>query len=198
MELNNEKKISEIIEYPVLEVITRRRSVRAFAERSVDHQLIQTLFEAARWAPSSVNEQPWRYVYATRDQPELYERIFGALNEKNKVWAKDAPLLIASFVKRNFSFAERSNTYAKYDLGGANAFLSLQATDVGLQVHQLAGYDSAALRSNLNVPEEYELGVVMAIGYPGDPEMLPEYLMERELAPRKRNQQSEFVMNSTF
>lgn len=191
------KEISTAVEHPVIEVIKKRKSVRAFVDKPIEKEKIDSLFEAARWAPSSVNEQPWRYIYARKDQP-LWEKIFETLNESNQVWVKNSPLLVASFVLKNFSRNEQPNGFAKYDLGAANAFLSLQATGLGLQIHQIGGFNGHRLRENLQVPDQYELGVVLAIGYPGDPESLPENLKVRELSPRQRNRQSEFVMNNSF
>ena len=101
-------------------------------------------------------------------------------------------------VRKNFTRNDRPNTSAKYDLGGANAFLSLQATALGLNVHQMGGYDSQLLRGNLNIPEVFDLGVIMAIGYPGEIDSLPENLKLREIAPRHRILQEEFVMNKSF
>lgn len=196
MPITTEESIT--IEKPILEVIARRRSSRAYASAPVTSEQIEMLFEAARWAPSSVNEQPWRYLYATPDRKDLWSGIFDTLHDGNKVWAKDATLLVVSMAKKTFSRNDRPNPSALYDLGGANAFLSLQATAMGLNVHQMGGYDHDALRHNLNIPDALELGVVMAIGFPGDTENLPEALRQRELAPRNRHPQSAFVMNQTF
>lgn len=193
----NPAKSTEI-EAPILEVIRNRRSKRAFSDKAVSHETIQALFEAARWAPSSVNEQPWTYIYATKDQPDLWQKIFDALNDSNKIWAQHAPLLILSLAKKNFSRNERPNGSAKYDLGAANAFLSLQATDLGLIVHQMGGYDQERARVALNIPETFDLAVIMAVGYPGDPNELPEHLKLRELAPRERYVQHAFAMNRSF
>src|SRR5687767_374801 len=113
-------------ESPILDVIQMRRSRRAYLEKPVELEKINSLFEAARWAPSSVNEQPWIYLYATKNQQELWGKIFDALNEGNKIWAKNAPLLIVSLVRKNFIRNDHPNTSARYDLGGANALLSLQ------------------------------------------------------------------------
>ncbi|HEX5172130.1 MAG TPA: nitroreductase family protein [Cyclobacteriaceae bacterium] len=193
----NKKQTSSATEHPVIDVIKKRRSARAFADMHVEEEKIDSLFEAARWAPSSVNEQPWRYIYAVKDQL-LWSKIYEALNESNQVWVKNAPLLVASFALKNFSLHDRLNSFAKYDLGAANAFLSLQATGLGLQIHQIGGYNAHQLRENLQIPEEFELGAVLAIGYAGDPELLPEHLKVRELSPRQRIRQSEFVMNTAF
>jgi nitroreductase len=191
-------KTSSTIEAPLLDVIINRRSKRAYLNQTVEPEKVRSLFEAARWAPSSVNEQPWTYIYATQDQPELWTKIFDALNENNKVWVKEAPLLIVSLAKKNFTRNGLLNTSAKYDLGGANALLSLQAVELGLNVHQMGGFNAELLRINLNIPEHFEIGVVMAIGYSGDPESLPQPLKPRELAPRVRLLQEEFVMNKSF
>lgn len=182
---------------PVLDVIKMRRSRRAYSDKLVEPEKIHSLFEAARWAPSSLNEQPWFYVYATRDQ-QLWNNIFDALKEGNKIWARHAPLLICSFARKNFIRFDSINPSARYDLGAANAFLSLQAAHLGLNVHQMAGFDLQTIIRNLNVPEKYEPVIVMAIGYPGDVETLPQHLKEREVAPRERYVKHEFVMNSPF
>jgi nitroreductase len=198
METITHTNISATFEAPVLEVIENRKSRRAYSTQPIETEKITSLFEAARWAPSSMNEQPWVYIYATKDQPELWNKIFDALNESNQVWAKDAPLLIVSLARKYFTRNQRINTSAKYDLGAANAFLSLQASSLGLNVHQMGGYDAIKFRDNLNISEEFELGVIMAIGYPGDADALPENLKVRELSPRTRYLQSTFVMNQTF
>ena len=189
---------STVLEAAVLEIIQNRRSKRAYSYQPVEQEKIASMFEAARWAPSSMNEQPWVYVYATKDQPDLWNKIFDSLNESNQVWVKDAPLLVASFARKTFIRNGNLNNSAKYDLGAANAFLNLQASAMGLNVHQMGGYDSAKFRTNLNVPADYDLGIIMAIGYPGDPESLPENLKMREVSPRTRYIQSSFVLNNTF
>jgi nitroreductase len=189
---------SSEFENDILEIIKNRRSRRAYSATPIEPEKIKSLFEAARWAPSSVNEQPWTYIYATKDQPELWDKIFSALNDGNKSWAKDAPLLLVSLARKNHLQNERLNSSAKYDVGAANAFLSLQATHHGLNVHQMGGFNQNVLRENLKVPDTFDLGVIMAIGYPGSLEQLPAPLQERELSPRKRFLQNEFVMNHTF
>lgn len=186
------------IEYPISDLIKNRKSVRAFSGEPIEVEKIYSLFEATRWAPSSTNEQPWVYIYATNKQPELFDKLFACLNESNKVWAKGASLLILSLARKNFSRFPGANAHAMYDLGGANSFLSLQAVEMGLQVRQMAGFNELLAIENLNIPDTYEVGVFMAVGYPGDPEALPGNLKARELAPRERILQQEFVMNKTF
>ncbi|HYG20092.1 MAG TPA: nitroreductase family protein [Ohtaekwangia sp.] len=186
------------IEYPISELIRKRKSVRAFTSQHVEPEKIRSLFEATRWAPSSTNEQPWFYLYATKAQDDLWNRLFDSLNEGNKIWAKDAPLLVLSLARKNFSNYPGANAHAMYDLGGANAFLALQAVELGLQVRQMAGYNRDKAIDNLGIPETYEIGVFMAVGYPGDPEALPQKLKLRELAPRERFSQQAFVINHIF
>jgi len=191
-------QISSELEAPVLKVIENRRSGRAYSNEPVEVEKIQSLFEAARWAPSSVNEQPWVYLYATKDQPELWGKIFESLNPTNQIWAKNAYLLVVSLTRKNYTRNGLVNNSAKYDLGAANAFLSLQAVELGLNVHQMGGYNPETARKNLNIPEEFELNVVIAIGYPGDAEALPENLKIREKAPRQRYTTENFVYNRQF
>jgi nitroreductase len=189
---------SHHVEYKVSDLIKNRKSIRSFSDQLIEQEKITSLFEATRWAPSSTNEQPWVYVYATKDQTGLWDIIFNCLNEGNQLWAKDAPLLIVSLARKNFSRSSGPNAYAMYDLGGANSFLAIQAVELGLQVRQMAGFNHEKATENLNVPEGYDLGVIMAVGYPGDPERLPENLKTRELAPRERYVQHEFVRNKIF
>jgi nitroreductase len=146
-------KTSSEAAYPVTELIQKRRSIRAFLDKPVESEKIYSLFEATRWAPSSSNEQPWIYVYATKDQPTLWNTLFEALNEGNKIWAKDAPLIILGLARKTFVRNDRENTYALYDLGAANAFLALQAVDLGLQVRQMAGFDANKVIESLHVPQ---------------------------------------------
>jgi nitroreductase len=186
------------VEYPVMDLITARRSRRAYAPQPVEPEKIHSLFEAARWAPSSLNEQPWAYIYATKDQPELWNKLFEALNDSNKVWVHQAPLLVLSLARKTLVRNGAINGSARYDVGGANVLLSLQATQLGLNVHQMGGYDRQKAIQNLQIPEHYEPVVMLAIGYPGQPDQLPDKLMQREISPRERYTQEFFVMNKPF
>lgn len=190
---------SNQIEHPILDLIKNRKSSRAFSKLPIEPERIHSLFEATRWAPSSTNEQPWLYIYATHDQKTLWTNLFDCLTEGNKVWAKDAPLLILSLARKNFSRYPGANAHAMYDLGGANSFLTLQAVELGLQVRQMAGFNQQKTIEKIRIPiSTYEVGVFIAVGYPGDLETLPEKLKLRELAPRERFLQGEFVMNRIF
>ncbi len=194
---DNMMTASAEFEMPVLDIIRNRRSRRAYSSRPVEAEKIQAMFEAARWAPSSVNEQPWKYIYATRDQA-LWGRIVDTLNESNKVWVKNAPLLVVSLARKRFLRNDRPNPSARYDVGAANAFLSLQATALGLNVRQIGGFDPSKAIANLNIPDTYEPVTILAIGYPGEVDLLPDHLKVRELSDRVRYVRDAFVMNSPF
>jgi nitroreductase len=189
---------STVIEYPVTDLIEQRRSRRAYSSQPIETEKIHSLFEAARWAPSSMNEQPWAYLYATQDQPELWNELLNTLNESNRVWAKHAPLLILSMVRKTLLRNGAVNSAARYDVGAANAFLSIQATHFGLNVHQMGGFDRQRTIDRLNIPDNYEPMVIMAVGYLGDSENLSENLKQREVALRERYTQDFFVMNKPF
>lgn len=197
MESNKRQKSTEV-DHPVSELIRNRKSTRVYSSQPVSQEKIRSLFEATRWAPSSTNEQPWLYLYATKDQHDLWNTMIEPLNDSNKIWVKDAPLLILSLARTIFLRNGRPNAYAFYDLGGANAMLSLQAVELGLQTRQLAGFNRDTARAVLNIPAEYEPGVFISVGYPGDPESLPEIVKAKEMAPRERYVQQEFVRNSIF
>jgi nitroreductase len=152
------------------------------------------LFEAARWAPSSRNEQPWRYIYAHQSDKTVFNRFLQCLNTSNQDWAKDATVLILSIARKNFSYKDRPNSYSIHDTGAANAYLSLQATELGLQVHQMAGFDMNQTIETFKLEPEKEVPVTfIALGYPGRVDQLSESLQEREKSPRKRKTISDFV-----
>lgn len=189
---------SHEVAHPVSDLIRNRRSIRSFSGEPVSEAKIRSLFEATRWAPSSTNEQPWYYLYVTRDQQELWDKYIDCLNEGNKIWAKDAAVLIFSMARTQFSRNMTDNAYAMYDLGGANSFLAIQAVELGLQVRQMAGYSRTKVKANLRIPDGFAPGVFIAVGYPGDVASLPEHLQIREAAPRERFLQNEFVLNGVF
>ena len=171
---------------PIHELLARRWSPRAFAERPVEPEALRSLFEAARWAPSCNNEQPWRFVVATHDDRTTYDRLLACLAEGNRKWAYRAPVLILSVAHMNFEDDGRPNRHAFHDTGMAAEHLALQATALGLAAHQMAGFDIKKARTDLKIPSGYEPVAMIAVGYPGDPNLLPDYLKQRELNPRER------------
>jgi nitroreductase len=183
-----------VTDVPVHELITNRWSPRAFAEKPVSAEVLRALFEAARWAPSSNNEQPWAYFVATKDDVENYAKMLGVLVEFNANWAKQAPVLALSVAHVKMQRDGKPNRVALHDVGSATSQLTLEANSRGLQVHQMAGFDAEKARQAFAIPADWEPVAAMAIGYPGNPESLPEKLRERELAPRTRKPLREFVM----
>lgn len=185
--------MSMLTETPVHELILERRSTLAFAGRPVSSEDLRSLFEAARWAASSYNQQPWHFIVAAKENPGEYERLLGCIVPANAEWARRAPVLMLSVAKLAFDANGAPNRHALHDVGQAVANLSLQAAALGLSVHQMGGFDAAKARAEFHIPEGYEPVAALAVGYPGDPEELPGGLRARERAPRTRRELSEFV-----
>ena len=180
------------------DLIARRWSPRAFADRPVSPDVLRQLFEAARWAASSNNDQPWFYLVAGRENPAEFQKMLACLVEFNQGWAKAAPVLAISVARSNFAQDGSPNGHARHDVGAASALLCIQATALGLAVHQMAGFDAALARKTYGIPAEYEPVAAMAIGYAGDPASLPQKLRERETAPRARKPVSDFVFSGAW
>jgi len=184
-------------DHDVHELIRRRWSPRAFdAARPVPRAELMRLFEAARWAPSSFNEQPWRFLVIGRDEsPSPWRALMDTLTTRNQAWAAAAPVLVLAAVKTTYDQNGAVNQMSWYDAGQAVAFLSLQATSQGLSLRQMEGFDREAARAALRVPAGFEPAVVMAVGYAGDPESLAfEKHREAERRPRQRRALGEIVM----
>jgi nitroreductase len=185
-------------QFPIDELLAGRWSPRAYDDRPVEPEKLRSLFEAARWAPSSNNEQPWRFIVATKDQPVEYDRLLSCLLEGNRKWAYRAPVLILSVASMTFEDDAKPNRHAFHDTGMAVENLVLQATALGLEAHQMAGFNVEKARTDLNIPQGFEPVAMIAVGYPGDPNVLPDYLQQRELAPRQRNPISAFVFSGDW
>jgi nitroreductase len=180
-------------------LIRRRYSPYVFDfEREVPREDIAALFEAASWAANSYNEQPWRYIVATRDDREAFETMLSCLNEGNRGWAKHAPVLALGVYKTTFSHNDKPNGVALHDLGAASAGLTLEATARGLLVHQMAGIVPEKARDVYNVPEGFEVATGIAIGYPGDLDDADEKMRERDSKPRSRKPLNQFVFAGTW
>jgi nitroreductase len=167
-------------------LLERRYSPYAFSPRPVEPEKLRQLFEAARSAPSCYNEQPWRFVAARREDSEGFGRLLDTLVEQNRAWARNAPVLVLSVAKVEFTHNGQPNRHAWYDVGQAAAYLTLQATELGLYVHQMGGFDPVKARQFLNIPEGYEPAAMMAVGYPGESESLPEALRQSDSTRRPR------------
>ena len=182
--------------HPVHDLIRERWSPRAFDDRPVERPKLHSLFEAARWAASSANQQPWSFVVATKEHPEDHERLAAILWERNARWAADAPVLVLAVAKL---YDRPGKEYASlYDVGMAVGNLVTQAVDFGLVTHQMGGFDAEKSRELLGIPDGYAPIAVIALGYPGSPDALPDDLRERETSPRDRKPIEEFVFEGRW
>ena len=182
---------------PIHPTLNERYSPRAFSDRDVTEGELELLLEAARWAPSSHNEQPWRFLVTRRGQ-EGHAELLSSLIPSNQLWAGKAPVLILNMVMRDFGYNNAANHHAWHDLGGALAQFTAQATAMGMGLHQLAGFHAEVAREAFGIPEHLQLVSAMAIGFPGDPEGLPENLKARELNRSTRKPLSELVSYGRF
>jgi nitroreductase len=180
-------------QYPIEEILRRRWSPRAFSDRPVEPEKLQSLFEAARWAPSCFNEQPWSFIVASKQKPDEHARLLSCLVEGNQRWASKAPVLMVSVAKLNFDKTGKPNRHAFHDVGLAMGNMLVQATALGLFVHQMAGFSPEKVREIYGVPDGFEPVAAMAIGYGLALDELPEGSREFELGARSRKPVSSFV-----
>ena len=185
-------------EYPVHSLVANRWSPRAFSDKAVPEEILRSLFEAARWAPSSSNEQPWAFIVATKNDAGTFQKALSVLVDGNQSWAKHAPVIVIAVSQMEFARSGRPNRNAFYDTGAAVAHLTSEATARELFVHQMAGFDPQKAIELFHIPKGWEPIATFVIGYPGDPKDLPESLRERELAPRSRKPIKEFVMSGEW
>ena len=180
-------------DHPVHELIAGRWSPYGYSDRAVSAADLISLFEAARWAPSSYNEQPWAYIVARKDTPDEYEALLSCLVEPNQVWAHAAPVLALGLASMKYAKNGNPNRHAFHDLGQASANLATEATARGLVVHQMGGILPDKVRELYYLPEDWEAVTGIAIGYAADPSTLQDTFKERDLARRPRKPISEFV-----
>ena len=179
-------------DYPISEIIAKRWSARAFSTKPVENSKLLSILEAARWAPSSRNEQPWRYIVFTNENPEMLEKAQSVLKEIND-YAKRAPILICAISKKTYSENGNPNRLYFHDLGAANENMFLEAFNQGLIMHEMGGFDVQKAREVFNVPEEYEVGIMIAIGYQDTYHVLPDRLRGKAFTPRVRKPLSEIA-----
>ena len=197
-ESNKEKETAAIItkmatvDYPISEIISRRWSARAFSTKSVEKPKLLSILEAARWAPSSRNEQPWRYIVFTNNNPEKLKKAQSVLKEIND-YAKRAPILICAITKKTYSDNGIPNRLHFHDLGAANENMFLEAFNQGLIMHEMGGFDFQRAREVFNIPEDYEVGVMIAVGYQDIYHVLPDRLKEKAFTPRTRKSLSKIA-----
>lgn len=180
------------------ELLASRRSTRAFSHQSIEPSKITSLFEAARWSPSSANEQPWHFIAATREDSRIYSALFESLSERNRGWASNAPMLVLAVAQSTYSKSGQPYRHSWYDLGQSVALLSVQAIALGLSVHEMGGFDPGKLKQLFPIPEGFEPVVIFAVGYPDVPDSLPEDLRKREQAPRSRKPLESFVFTDQW
>lgn len=183
--------------YPILETLKQRWSPRAYSEKPVEKEKIQSLFEAARWAPSSRNEQPWHFILGIKGN-ESWDKIFDALDPWNKEWAKRAPVLVLNIGKKTFDYKGYENRTYQYDTGQAVSMMVTEAVNQGLISHQMGGISQEKAIQLFDIPEDYEPISVTAFGYYGDPKQLPEDMYESEIEERRRRPLDKTVFSGKF
>ena len=191
---NENNLISKIAntDFPIHNLIARRWSARAFSTKTVEKSKLLSILEAARWAPSSRNEQPWRYIVFTDENPEKMNTARSVLLEINN-YAKRAPILICAITKKYYSDNGIYNKLHFHDLGAANENMFLESFNQGLIMHEMGGFDRDKARRVFNVPDEYEIGIMIAIGYQDSHDILPERYKEKAFSPRERKLLSEIA-----
>jgi len=184
--------------YDIHPLLRHRWSPRAFAPQEIPPEQVLSLLEAARWAPSAINEQPWNFIVAPHSDAQTFEQALSCLVDGNRVWAQHVPLLLVAVARTTFSRDGSPNPVALYDLGQAVAGLTVQASSLGLWVHQMAGFVADRTRTVFAIPDDYTPVTFIAIGQLGDPATLPEQLRERELAQRARKPLEQFVFGGNW
>lgn len=179
-------------EFPILEIIKNRWSARAFSDKTISEEQLNTLFEAASWAASANNEQPWEYVYAQKSS-EGFDKIWNCLAGGNQPWAKNADTLVVAMARKTYQANGKDNAWAQHDLGMANAHLFLQAISMEIYCHPMAGFDKDKIIDTLQLDNHQEPICVIALGFLADAETLEEPFRGRELTARKRKALTDFT-----
>ena len=186
-------------EYNINDQFLKRYSPRAFSGELITKDELMTLFDAARWAPSASNIQPWRFIYAMQDTPE-FDKLFSLLAEGNKIWCVKASVLvvtISSNIRIDKDGNKKDNPTHSFDTGSAWENFALQASEMNFIAHGMAGFDYVKAKTDLGIPEDYSVEMMIALGKPGKVEDLPEPLQSRE-APSDRKPLSEIVFEGKF
>ena len=192
---NNSTKMRKI-EYNINPLFVNRWSPRAMSGEEISYDDLMGLFEAARWAPSSYNNQPWRFIYAMRNT-DHWQRLFSLLVQGNQIWAQNAAVIVAVISRKNFEFNEKPAITHQFDAGAAWENLALEATTRGLVTHGMQGLDYNAAKKVLEVPDSFDVMAMIAIGKLGQKGNLPNDLQEREY-PSDRKPLREIVMEGKF
>lgn len=176
------------------DLILKRWSPRAFADKPIAPADLKKIFTAASWAASSYGEEPWRFIVGIKGDA-TYDKIFSTLVEFNQMWAKSAPVLYLSVGKKTFTANGQPDYYGLHDTGAASTTAALQAIALGIHSHGMGGFDHAKVREIFNIPEDFDIGAVWALGYLGDPETLQGGMKDQETSPRKRKPLESFVFS---
>jgi len=189
-----------ITQAPIHDIIAQRWSPRAYdANKAVSQAQIISLLEAARWAPSCFGDEPWRFIVWDKNKDSAaWQRALDCIVPGNQAWAMNAPVLVLICADRLFGHNQKPNRWGGYDTGAAAVSLSIQATSMGLVTHQMGGFDGEKARAAFNVPDQFEMMAMMAVGYVADVEGLSDELKERALAPRKRKPLGELFYDSVW
>ncbi len=186
-------------DHPILELLAERWSPYAFDPRPVEEEKLWACLEAARWAASSYNEQPWSFLVAERGNEAEFAKMLSCLVEANQAWAKDAGVLMISVVCKTFQRNGKPNRVAEHDVGLAAGNLTMQATAIGLAVHQMAGIDLDKTRETYGIPDSHDPLTGIAVGYAADPDHAAnEQFAQRDRAPRTRKPLDEFVFRGAW
>lgn len=186
------------VQFPIHDLIAERWSPRAFSDQAVSREDLGSLFEAARWAASCFNDQPWSFIVATRDDAELHAGLASCLVEANAAWAAHAPVLMLSIASMKFSRNGKPNRHGAHDLGLAVGNLSMQAQALGLSLHQMGGFDADLARELFSIPKDFEPMAAIALGYQADAKSLSAEVREREAAVRERKALNEMVFGAKW
>ena len=196
MEINNEVKNIRNLENEINSIFVNRWSPRAMTGEEISDEELMSLFEAARWAPSSYNNQPWRFIYAKRNT-EHWNRLFNLMVEFNQSWTKNAAVLVVIISGKNFEHNNNPSITHSFDTGAAWENLALQAASMGLVTHGMQGFDYEKAKKELEIPEDYSVEAMVAIGKRGKIEDLPKELQERE-SPSVRKPLKDIIMEGKF
>jgi nitroreductase len=192
--MSEKDNISETIQ----RLIQKRYSPVTFSSQEVEEEKLFQLFEAARWAPSSFNDQPWSFIYGRKGKDDIYDKLFDCLLEPNQMWAKYAPVLMLSIANMISPTTKKENRFAFHDTGMAVSNMLTQATSMDLYAHQMGGYSKKQAIETLNIPKTHQPVAMIAIGYRGDSKDFPKELQEKGNKERTRKMLKDFVFNSEF
>jgi nitroreductase len=193
---DNKNENNRNSQHKINPLLINRWSPRSMTGDSLDDETLMSLFEAARWAPSSYNNQPWRFLYAKRNTPN-WDVFFNLLVEGNKIWAKNAAVLVVIISRKNFEYNGKPSITHQFDAGAAWENLALEASSRGIVAHGMQGFDYEQARQNLNIPSDFDVMAMIAIGIKGSHENLPPNMQDKEY-PNDRKELNEIAIEGTF